>query len=132
MRGARGPVFEAGAKADDAHGQVVEDRAVADELEWTQAREGADRIAERDEPGLGEAGGDTDHVLLRDADVVEAFGVSLAKRLQHREAKIAGEQHDPLVLPGDVAQGVHKGPPHSLNASISANAVAYSSSDIGR
>ena len=124
MRGARGAVLEAGAKADDAHGQVVEHRSVADELEWAQAREGADRVAERDEPGLGEPGGEADHVLFRDADVVEAFGVSFAKRLQHREAKIAGEQHDPLVLPGDVAQGAHEGPPHFLKASISANAVA--------
>ena len=95
-------VVEAAADADDPHRQLVQDRAVADELVRAERRERRDRVDERDEARLGEAGRDADHVLLGDADVEEAVREPLGERLEHGEAEVAGEQDDPLVLLGEL------------------------------
>ena len=90
-------VVHAAADADDAHRQLVQDRAVAHELVAAHRGERGDRVDVGRVAGLGEAGRDADHVLLGDAGVPEAVGVALGERLEHGEAEIAGEQDDPLV-----------------------------------
>ena len=42
------------------------------------------------------------HVLLGDADVEETIREPLCERLDHREAEVAREQDDSLVLLGDL------------------------------
>ena len=58
------------------------DRAVADELVGAQRGERGDRVDERDEARLGQAGREPDHVLLGDADVEEAVREALGERLE--------------------------------------------------
>ena len=127
-------VLEAAADADDAHRQPVPDGSVADELVGTQRREGHDRVDERDEARLGQAGGDSDHVLLGHADVEEPVREALGERLERHVAEIAGEQQDAIVRRGDLAQRADECAPHAPRScsSISATARRYSSSDIGQ
>ena len=92
VRDAVRAVVEARPDADDAHRQVVEHRAVADELVGAQGRERGDGVDERHVAGLGQARRHADHVLLGDADVDEAVGMALRERLDGHEAEVAGQQ----------------------------------------
>src|SRR5205807_8859582 len=88
---------ESTAYPDDPHRELVENRAVADELVRSHRRERRDRIDEGDHPGLRKPGRHTDHVLFRDADVVEAVRKALAERLEHAESEVARQQGDAMV-----------------------------------
>ena len=110
------PVLEPAADADDPHRQMVQHGAVADELVRPERRERRDRVDEGDEPRLGEAGRDAEHVLLGDADVEEPVREPLRERLDHREAEVAGEQDDPLVVLGELDERPDEGRPHAATS----------------
>ena len=103
------PVLETAADAHDPHRQPVQHRAVADELVRPERRERRDRVGEGDEAGLGEARRDADHVLLGDADVEEAVREPLGERLDDREAEVACQQDDALVLLGELDERPDEG-----------------------
>jgi hypothetical protein len=105
-------VLEAAPDADDAHGEAVPDGAVANELVRPQRGEGGDRVHERHEAGLGEAGGDADHVLFGDPGVDEAAREAVAKGFERHEPEIAGEQYDPLVGSREFGQRADEGSAH--------------------
>src|SRR2546423_1530813 len=127
----RGPVVEGAARAYDAYGEVVQDRAVADELVGPEGGKRRDRIHEGDEPGLGQTGRKAHHVLLRHPGVEEAVGVTVGEGLDDREAEVPGDEEDPGVTLGDLGQLPDERPPHSA-ALTSSTARPYSWSDIGK
>ena len=110
------PVLEPSADAHDPHGEMVQHGAVAHELVRAERRERRDRVRERDEPGLGETGGDADHVLLGHADVEEPVREPLRERLDHREAEVTREQDDPLVLLRELDERPDEGRPHAATS----------------
>ena len=116
MRQSVHPVLEPSADADDPHREMVKHGAVTHELVRSERREGRDRVREGDEPCLGEAGGDAEHVLLGNADVEEPVREPLRERLDHREAEVAREQDDPLVLFGKLHEGSDEGRPHAATS----------------
>ena len=138
MRDAVRAVVEAGADADDAHRQVVQHRAVADELVRAQGRERGDGVDERHVAGLGQARRHADHVLLGDADVDEAVGVALGERLDGHEAEVAGQEQHARIGVGELGERARRrpfscrDPAPRLDRASSASAVAYWSSSIGR
>src|ERR1700683_4204727 len=71
-----------------------------------------DRVGEDDLPGEGEAGGDTGHVLLGDADIQKTLGEFLHERLDDAESKIADQQIDTVVLGSQNHYPAKKCPPH--------------------
>ena len=129
MREAVHPVLEPSADADDSHGEMVQHGAVAHELVRPEGRERRDRVREGDEPRLGEAGGDPEHVLLGHADVEETIREPLCERLHHREPEVAREQDDSLVLLGDLDKCPDEGRSH---AATSLTARSNCPSVIGR
>ena len=40
------------------------------------------------------------------------LGEALRERLEHRVAEVAGQQHDPLVLVGEIDERAYERPPH--------------------
>ncbi len=59
----------------------------------------------RDEPAVGEAGADADHVLLGDADVDEPIGELVAERAELRRADgVVDDGDDALVGAGKIEQ----------------------------
>ena len=127
----RRPVVEGTSRPHDAHGQVVQDGAVADELVGPEGGERCDRIHEGDEPGLRQTGRQTHHVLLGHTGVEEAVRVAVGEGLDHREAQVAGDEEDPGVTLGDLGEFPDERPPHSA-ALTSSTARSYSWSDMGK
>ena len=131
-------VVEAGADAHDAHREIVEHRAVADELVRAQGRECGDRVDERHVARLGEARGHADHVLLGDADVDEAVGMALRERLDRHEPEIPGQEQHTRIAVRELGERGDEGLSHAAiprrasTADSSASALAYWSSSIGR
>jgi hypothetical protein len=105
-------VVEARPDANDAHGKLVQDRPVPDELVGPHRHKRRDRVHVGPHARLGEPGRHPHHVLLRHANVVETVGEALSEGLQNIEAEIAGQQHDALVSRRDVQQFLEEGVPH--------------------
>jgi len=124
-------VLEAGSHAHNPDRQFVGHRAVANEFERTQRCEGRDGIGVRPEPGLGQACGHADHVLLGHARVQKTLREALAKRLQGHIAKVAGQQHDTRVVARQLAEGIDECL-SQLDCSNSSMASRYSCSLMGR
>ena len=91
-----------------------------------------DRVDERDEPGLGEAGRDADHVLLGDADVEEAVGEALGERLERPMKPRSPVSSTMRSSRSASSTSVVANASLSRSRSTSASACAYSSSDIGQ
>ena len=113
VRDAVRAVVQPAADADDAHRQVVQHGAVADELVRAQGRERRDRVDERHVAGLGQARRHAHHVLLGDADVEEAIGVALGERLDGHEAEVAGQQQDARIGVGELGERRDEGVSHA-------------------
>src|SRR5262249_61184240 len=106
------------ADADDAHGQPVQHRSVADELVGPERGEGDDRVAEGDEAGVGEAGRHADHVLLGHTDVEEAVGKALDEGLEGVVAEVAGQEEETRVGGGQLDEGADEGATHARPRSL--------------
>ena len=127
MRDAQVAVREAAAHGHDLHvGAVVAD-VVADLLETAQGREVADGVGEHDLAGKGHAGGQADHVLLRDAGVDELVGVLALELLDDGVAEVADHEAHASVLARELIERLDERGPHE--ASTSASAVTSSSGD---
>ena len=137
MRDAVRSVVEARPDAHDAHREIVQHGAVADELVRAQGGERGDRVDERHVPRLGEARRHADHVLLGDADVDEAAGVAVGERLDGHEPEVARQQEHARIAVGELRERSHECLPHAAalrasSAPSSDSAVAYWSSSMGR
>src|ERR1700734_1765850 len=108
----------------------MQQRTVAYEFIRAHRGECADRVDERDQARLGQAGSKTDHVLLGDSDVDESLAQLVGERLKYRETEIAGEKDDALVLLCDFGHRADERIPH-MPSSSSPMACAYCWSDIG-
>ncbi len=85
---------------------------VANELVSPHRGEGCDRIAERQETGIGKTARDSDHVLLGDPDIDETIGICIRKWLQRHEPQVTRQQDDAGVLGRDLHQSPNKSGPH--------------------
>ena len=117
MSGTRVAVGVTAADADHAHGQVVQHGTVSDLLIAAHRGEGGDRVDERDEPGLGQAGGDAGHVRLRDPGVEEAIRMGRRELLDHVPSQVAGDEEDPIVGRGQLEERLDQRRPHSAASS---------------
>src|SRR6185503_11726356 len=72
-------------------------RTVSYLLVAAHGRERGNRIAERHEPRLRQAGGDADHVLLGHTDIDEAAWMPLSKSLDDGESQVGGQEEDAVV-----------------------------------
>jgi hypothetical protein len=108
-------------------------RPIANEFVGAEGNEGGHRVDERHKARFGEAGGETKHVLLGDTDVEESLRETIGERLDHREAEIARQQQNPLIVFGEIDERTNERAPH-LRLTYGAtcwSACRYSSSFMG-
>ena len=90
--------------------------------------EGSNRVGERDHSPEGQPGGNADHGLFGDAHVDEPLRVLLHESGHTgRGGDVRHNQHDAIILFGQIVEGIGKGVPHEATSRSSAMAVLNSS-----
>ncbi len=92
MRRPGGSVFESATYANDPNRQLVQNRAVADELIGTKGGKSAYGVYEGKESCFRQPGSKADHVLFGDAYVIEPVGVFFDERVQGLVAEITRQE----------------------------------------